>query len=355
MKAQGVVLAPALVLEATRGMWQRLRDGKDPGDKKVIDYAPNEQLTGLPKYAHFEEKYRREAHHSTLTATSDHMLVKKLLNALPANLELGLQRSTSTITATDRYTGRPIGFLEGTQISHARTAVYVSKILELFFSEDTGINVFIFGAGPVVGWIVRFLAHLETLEPGKFGSVLVKSTGPSADRLVQELKADLGRLPIASTTTKDLLAEADLVVTVTGASVNRSSINSSDEALFELADLKSDAATTSLGIETYSDEYLWEVLESGTPVVDHIILVGTRGVDCLPRFFAKQGMDFLKEAGAHGVLNMFELNPGQKRDGPIHMEAVGMPILDAYVTEHVFHKLAEAQGLKVPLFKDCGF
>jgi Xaa-Pro dipeptidase len=346
MKKVGVEITPEVVMEATKEVWKALADGKKPGLKTVIDFPPEEQISGFPKFAALEEKYRDQAHNSTLAATSQGMLVKKLLVALPANRKVvdddgnPLQRSTSTITAVDKYTGRPVGVLDGTLISHARTAVYVSKVVELYYPDRQGIRVFIFAAGPVVEQIVLLIAYLEMLDPGKFAEVVIKSTGRSSLDLVAKLKGRVGGLNLSATNSKALLKGSDLVVTVTG----------SDEALFKLQELKADAVTISLGIEKYGDEILWQSLEQGGAAVDHIALVGKRGVDLLPKLYKENERDFLEEAEADGVQSLFNMKPLFKREGAGHVEAVGLPILDAYVTEHVLGQLAEKQGYELGLF-----
>lgn len=138
-------------------------------------------------------------------------MASKMFTSFPANLSSGKLPAVQAVCVLfDGADGRPLAVIDGTEITHWRTAAD-SALGAKYLAPPRPETILVVGAGEMAGWLVR--AH-RTVRPSLTRVIIWNRTTDRADELASRLRQE----GIDATTTKDLDAatcEADLITTCT--------------------------------------------------------------------------------------------------------------------------------------------
>jgi ornithine cyclodeaminase/alanine dehydrogenase-like protein (mu-crystallin family) len=138
-------------------------------------------------------------------------MASKMFTSFPCNLAQGKFPAVQAVCVLfDGTNGRPLAVMDGTEITHWRTAAD-SALGAKYLAPPKPETMLVVGAGEMAAWLVR--AH-RTVRPSLNRVVVWNRTTDRAHRLVARLRQE----GIAATTARDLDAavrEADLITTCT--------------------------------------------------------------------------------------------------------------------------------------------
>lgn len=327
MKKAGAYLDIGEVHAAVKEAWRDIRLGVTYGGKAVLSIPESEMWVG----AEFK-KYRQEFADerlgwklSSLYSVNPKYGAVKIIGANAFNRRLGLPRSTSTILLLDKFTLLPLCVLDGTEISAFRTGTYATTAVEMFLRKKRGISVFVFGAGPVAQRVIESLNYSSR---HIVSEIFVRSRNfDSAARLVAKLspKSSISLKAVSDNTT---LHECDFVVTASNAK----------DPVFDDAEIKSDAVVLHLGGNEAPEAYLQRVIKTGQVFCDDVTAVSRRNSQSLALFFSKKGSCLETVGPMLGITNLSDVADDFERPSnqPIHIDCVGLPVFDLYVTQHIY-------------------
>lgn len=327
----GIELDPRLLHDRAAQMWRDLGAGLSTGKKSVL--LPREaELWASAQYAALRDQFDDERlgwKLSALSSIGPRLAGVKIVGANALNRHFGLKRSFSTILLLDKFTMRPVCFLEGTDISAARTATYASLVAESVLAARETINVFLFGGGPIARSIGSALGavlgdRLEKLWVRTRSLQTAEAFAHSLHRITT---------PIVPVTDNANLSQADLIITASNAK----------SPVFAAHEVASDAVVLHLGGDETPAEYLAHVLQNGTVVCDDLAMVSARNSQSLPLFFSRRGLTLESEGPALGVGDFAGHVIGRASSrGPTHVTCVGLPSLDLYVAEYIYETYVAA-------------
>jgi ornithine cyclodeaminase/alanine dehydrogenase-like protein (mu-crystallin family) len=318
-------------------MWSDIGSGLSTGKKSVL-LPPESALWSSSQYAglrHQIESERLGWKLSTLSCVGPKLAGVKIVGANAANRFFGMTRSFSTILLLDKFTMRPVCFLEGTDLSAARTATYASLVGQAILSRQATANVFLFGGGPIARSICLALdamlgprlenlwVRTRSLETAYDFAQSVNQVAPFVSPV-----ADNANLPLA-----------DLVITASNAKY----------PVFEAGEVAATAVVLHLGGDETPVPFLTHALDSGTVVCDDIAMVSARNSQSLALYFSRRGSTLEKEAHLLGVREFVDFLSKAPAPGPIHITCVGVPSLDLYMAEYIYEAyLAASPSLSSP-------
>jgi ornithine cyclodeaminase/alanine dehydrogenase-like protein (mu-crystallin family) len=138
-------------------------------------------------------------------------MATKMFTSFPANLARGKMPAVQAVCVLfDGSDGRPLAVMDGTEITHWRTAADSALGVKLLARPDTE-TLLVVGAGEMSRWLVR--AH-KTVRPSLRRVLIWNRTMRRADDLVVELKLE----GLNAESVRDLDAatrEADIITTCT--------------------------------------------------------------------------------------------------------------------------------------------
>lgn len=327
MKKLGVELRPGALSRSASLAWSDIRSGRAYGLKSVlypneVDLSANQELEALRQNLAGE---RLGWKLSALSSVGAAYAAVKIVGANALNRRLGIPRSASTILLLDKFSLRPLCVMDGTEISAARTATYVSTTIDLLFHDKASLSVFVFGAGPIAQWIVKMLGSIGD---GTISKVYVRSrTGESARRLVRRHAPELA-FPILAVTDNSRLRECEFVITATNSS----------HPVYEACELGRNTAVLHLAGDESPKDYVQTVLRGGLAICDDVTLVSRRNSQSLALYFSRNATSLEVVGPLLGVLNMKDTAPLSPAgpDRPTLVTCVGLPMLDLYAAAYVY-------------------
>lgn len=191
----------------------------------VSDAEVNRVLTFPILIAAFEAAHRRpraEVLDAYLGSETDQYVIRsavergrymasKMFTSFPSNLALGKFPAVQAVCVLfDGTNGRPLAVMDGTEITHWRTAAD-SALGAKYLAPPNPETMLVVGAGEMAAWLVR--AH-RTVRPSLTRVIIWNRTADRADRLAAKLRQE----GIGATTTGDLDAavlQADVITTCT--------------------------------------------------------------------------------------------------------------------------------------------
>lgn len=332
----GIALDPRTLHDRAAQMWRDLGAGLSVGKKSVLLPCESE-LWASPGYAGLRHQFEDERlgwKLSALSAVGPRLASVKVVGANAANRYFGLKRSFSTILLLDKFTMRPICFLEGTDISAARTATYATMVAESLLAERKTINVFLFGGGPIAHSIGLALEAVLGVCLDKLW-VRTRSlyTAEAFAHSLQHVSAPI--MPVADNAN---LPQADLVITA----------SNSKTPVFAAHEVASAAVVLHLGGDETPADYLTHVMQNGTFVCDDLAMVSARNSQSLALYFSRRGSTLEAEGKALGARDfaghVVGRAPGR---GPTHITCVGLPSLDLYVAEYIYETYVATSSSRI--------
>jgi ornithine cyclodeaminase/alanine dehydrogenase-like protein (mu-crystallin family) len=329
MRRSGIHLQPADVHAAVKEAWEDMRQGVTAGGKSVLA-IPEEELWKRAEFASHRKDFADERlgwKLSCLYGTNRDYGAVKIIGANAFNRRLNLPRSTSTIVLLDKLTMLPLCIVDGTDISSMRTGTYASTAIELFFRKTQGISVFLFGAGPVAQRIIEALNYSSS---HIVSQILIRSRSiESAAKLASRLSSTVS-IPLRAVADNASLEDCAFVVT---ASNSRSPVFSDDQ-------IKQDAVVLHLGGDESPEPYLARVIKRGKIFCDDIGAVSRRNSQSLALYFSRKGASLETVGPVLGITNLCDVRPDHQREPgqPVHINCVGLSILDLYVTKYLYEK-----------------
>ncbi len=158
--------------------------------------------------------------------------VTKLATVHEDNPDRGLPTVHATIAVTDAETGQPMAYMDGQQITNARTGCIGGVAADAFTEGELTVGVL--GAGTQARWQTRAIAAACSVE-----RVRIYSPSASRDRCAADLRDEsIDAVAVDSPTAA--VAGADVVVTAT----------TSTEPTFDGDDLAGDALVVAIGAFT---------------------------------------------------------------------------------------------------------
>lgn len=338
----GIELDPRVLHHRAAQMWKDLGAGLSIGKKSVL--LPSEsELWASATYAALRDQFRDERlgwKLSALSSIGPRLASVKIVGANAANRHFGLERSFSTILLLDKFTMRPVCFLEGTAISAARTATYASLVAESVLAERKTIKVFLFGGGPIARSIGLALgavlgARLEILW------VRTRSL-QSAEAFARSLPQITAIVPV--TDNANLLL-ADFIITASNAK----------SPVFAAHEVASEATVLHLGGDETPVAYLTHVLQCGIVVCDDLAMVSARNSQSIALYFSRRGLTLETEGQKLGVRDFAGHVVGRTPSrSPTHITCVGLPSLDLYVAEYIFEAYVAASSSRLQVGRSPG-
>lgn len=342
----GVTLDPRALHDRAAQMWRDVDMATIGTGKKSVLLPPEHALWTLRQYAGFRPRFAGERlgwKLSALTAFGPRLASVKIVGANAANRLLGYPRSFSTILLLDAPTMRPVCLLEGTDVSAARTATYATLVGEAILFGRSSAKVFLFGGGPIAR---RICLALDALFGARVERLWIKTRSlETAEAFVRSLA------PVSCTITAvadtENLAEADLVITASNAKT----------PVFDPSAIAETATVLHLAGDETPFAFIARALHNRSVYCDDIAMVSARNSQSLALHFSRQGSTLEAEAMALGVRQLPAYLARQPADpGPTHITCVGVPSLDLYVAEHIYHAyLAANPDLLVdPVSREAG-
>lgn len=250
----------------------------------------------------------------------------KLAAVHEANPDRGLPTVSAQIAVTNANDGQPEALLHGTRITNARTGCIGGlAVREL---ADGPITLAILGAGTQARWQARAIHATTAID-----RIRIYSPSDSRERCAADLHADLGVPAEPTTSAREAVTGADVVVTAT----------TSTTPVLPADALESDALVVGIGA------YDAGMQELPAGVFDR----ATRVFADVPEEVAEIGdlqatdldVDDLVPLGA-----LLSGEAGSPRGGLVVVESVGSAVLDAATAEHVLERAGQAAvGTEVPL------
>ncbi len=334
LRDAGAELDTGEMLAAMDNAWLDIRSGKAFGTKAVLS-LPEEDFWRDSTVAHRRREFLDERlgwKLSCLYSVNERYGGVKIIGANSFNRQLGLPRSTSTIVLMEKKTLRVLTIMDGTSISARRTGSYATMVLDSFCGQDKPVSVLLFGTGPTARAVVECLNYRCAERIGKFAI-----QGRSIGRAQQFIDAidfpnSLNLEPAEETS----LSKSDFIITATNA---RAPIFSQDE-------LARDAVSLHLGGDEIPESYLQRVLRTGMVVCDDLRTVSHRNSQSIALHFSRRGLS-LEEVGP--LLGLHDLTmigaPPVRREGPVCVTCVGLPMLDLYAAQATYEKYCRRSAL----------
>jgi len=337
LQALGAELDIAELHDAIAKAWRDIRSGVAFGGKAVMS-LPDADFWANSGFGELERRFAGERlgwKLSALYSVNTRYGGVKIIGANAFNRLRGLPRSTSTFVLLEKFSLRPLAIIEATAISAARTGVYASEVFNRCLDHRQGVNVFVFGAGPVARCVIDSLAHSAG---NRVEQVFVRSrTVEGAEALVHAVE---GRTPfqLESVTDNRKLADCSFVITASNAR----------EPVFDDRELNPAAVTLHLGGDEVPAAYLQRVLRRGRIACDDIKTVSRRNSQSLALHFSRQGLSLEAVGPVLGILELsapadWMLEPGE----PVSITCVGLPMLDLYAVEAAYEKYLRLSGRRV--------
>ncbi|WP_158058769.1 ornithine cyclodeaminase family protein [Halorussus halophilus] len=243
----------------------------------------------------------------------------KLVGVFEGNAQRGLPTVNAQIALTTADTGLPVGYLEGTRITNARTGC-IGGLAATELALDGPVTLAILGAGTQARWQARAIAAATEVE-----SVRVYSPSDSKASCAADLR-DEGIQAEAVDSPKTAVSGATVVVTAT----------TSEEPVFSGADLEPGTLVVAIGA------YTAEMRELDATTFDR----ASRVFADVPEEVAEIGDVLDADVEADELFTFssaLEGEIGRENDDEILVvESVGSAVLDAAVAEHVFERAKEA-------------
>lgn len=324
------VLDGARLHAIARRAWADIASGKTYGLKSTIA-IPSKELPEhriLKPSVDLQERLGWKL--SCLSSVNTRYGAVKIVGANALNRRVGLPRSTSTILLLDKLTMTPLCAMDGTDISAARTASYVTFAMERFLKGRDGLSIFLFGAGPIAE---RIILAIEACAANVVDTLVVQSrTRSSADELVARLRPHVS-FELASSVGAEELRRCDFIITATNAK----------SPVFRTEDVRTGLILHLGGDETPA-AHLEQVIRRGLVLCDSIDMVSRRNSQSLALYFSQRGTTLEQVGPMVGIQNIAEFEGQIPSDVPIHITCVGLPMLDLYVGAHVYEALLENEG-----------
>ncbi|MFF4623382.1 2,3-diaminopropionate biosynthesis protein SbnB [Nonomuraea jabiensis] len=135
----------------------------------------------------------------------------KWVASFPGNLGKGLPRASATIVLNSMDTGRPVAFMEGAQISAARTAASAAVAARILTGPDPVRSIAVIGCGLINLEVLRFLPDVSQL-------TLFDLSRPSAEAFGERARDLLPGLDVrVAATAAEAVAAAGVVSLATTA------------------------------------------------------------------------------------------------------------------------------------------
>lgn len=246
----------------------------------------------------------------------------KLVSVHPDNPERDLPTINAQIVVNDAATGVPVSFMDGTNITSARTSAIGGLTARKL--TDGPIEVGVVGAGTQARWQVRAIAASSTVEAVRFFDIDDEMLTEAVDELEDELDAPVRAVDAAA----EAVGGADIVVTAT----------TSPEPVFPGDALQPGATVVAIGAYTEDMQEVGpETFERAgrvfADVPEEVIEIG----DLL-------GADLSED----DLIPFSDLLSGAVgRDSPediVIVESVGSAVMDAAAAAYVYEKAVEADA-----------
>eukprot|EP00252_Welwitschia_mirabilis_P000980 TRINITY_DN1095_c0_g1_i1.p1 TRINITY_DN1095_c0_g1~~TRINITY_DN1095_c0_g1_i1.p1 ORF type:complete len:377 (-),score=68.18 TRINITY_DN1095_c0_g1_i1:607-1737(-) len=138
----------------------------------------------------------------------------KIVTAHPQNTSIGIPGINASYILSDRFTGKPLAYIDGGELTHWRTSC-LSALASSYLSRDNSSVLAMIGAGQLAPYLIR--AHLS--ERPSLRKVIVWNRTPSkALALVEELRGKLGAVEIefGGSDIDAIVSSSDIVCCATG-------------------------------------------------------------------------------------------------------------------------------------------
>jgi alanine dehydrogenase len=161
-------------------------------------------------------------------------------------------------------------------------------------------------------------------------------TVEGARALVRRLGSQVG-FPVIAVENNQALTEATYVITASNARL----------PLFERDAIRRDTVVLHLGGNETPGSFIRLALEQGTVICDDMHAVCHRGSQSLSLYFRERGLTLSGEAAKYQIRDLWSLPAPGKVDyrRPALVTCVGLPVLDLYLTQHVFETSREQGDL----------
>lgn len=116
----------------------------------------------------------------------------KLVTAFPHNTHRGLPGINASYLLSDSFTGNPLAFIDGTEMTHWRTSCISALAASYLARQDAHVLAMV-GAGQLAPYLIR--AHLS-VRPSLKTVIIWNRTPSKAQALVENLRAGLGSVEI---------------------------------------------------------------------------------------------------------------------------------------------------------------
>jgi ornithine cyclodeaminase len=264
------------------------------------------------------------------------VLAVKIVSLFPGNPALGLALVQAAVLVFDAETGRVVALLEGSSLTAIRTGAGSGAAIDLLARPDSQ-TVAIFGAG------TQGRTHLEAAcTVRKIRAAWVFDTNPEKAAAFAHELAGRGPIPsdlTAASTSKEALAEADIVCTATTSS---SPVFSDDE-------LKPGVHISAVG------SYTPEMQELPSATIQRARIV----VDSRSAALAEAGdlvqplrLGLISESNIHGELGEIVLGRKSGRQSPAEItvfKSVGVAVQDALAGQLALKNAANlGLGIEIP-------
>jgi ornithine cyclodeaminase/alanine dehydrogenase-like protein (mu-crystallin family) len=324
--ASGCTVSVGQIHDVLDQAWTDIRTGQALGGKSVLSlpeaaFWPDVGYEARPPEFHGE---RLGWKLSCLYGVNRRFAGVKVIGANAFNRVLGLPRSRSTFILMEKFSMQPIAIVDATKLSAARTGAYASTVLRLCLKARDGIELFLFGAGPVAGAILTSLAHSAG---GLIARIYVRARRFERAKALQASFSSSLPFEIVAVEDNSFLARADFVITATN----------SDRPVFADEELRQDACLLHLGGDEVPPQTLQRILRRGHLGCDDLETVSKRNSQSLALQYSRMGMS-LEALGPHlGILELsktadWRLDPGT----PVSVTCVGLPVLDLYVVAALY-------------------
>lgn len=268
---------------------------------------------------------------SCLSAVNSRYGSVKIVGANARNRQFGLPRSRSVILLFDKFTMSLLCVMDGTAISAARTASYVTIVREHFFNEQKDLSIFLIGAGPVAE---RVVLALESCCFDSVKRLFVRSRTRQTAIEFANAKAGKVSYDIIPVHDNQQMRNCDYVITASNASA----------PVFDATDV-GEALVLHLGGDETPVAHIKRGLKCGTLICDNLEMVARRGSQSLALYFSRQDTSLEKLAPLLDIHSLPDVinNPNFRLHSPIHITCVGLPMLDLYVAAHVYETLCPTE------------
>lgn len=335
VRKAGISLDVGETHEAVREAWRGMREGIAYGGKSVLSIREDDlwNMAEFGRYKHEITDERLGWKLSSLYSVNKQYGAVKIIGANAFNRHFGLPRSTSTILLLDKITMLPLCILEGTEISSSRTGTYASTVIDLFMRERSNFKVFVFGAGPIAQSIIESINYSSK---EVVSQIFVKSRKfESAKKLIAKYSSKIS-IPLEAVSDNTKLRDCAFVVTASNANA----------PLFDDSEIKNNAVLLHLGGDEVPEAYLKRVIKTGHVFCDDIKMVSRRNSQSLALYFTRKESCLETVGPMLSITNIYEIpkNYIHPSDQPLHINCVGLPVLDLYVTKCIYEKYIKGRS-----------